>query len=205
VFCEPSSRYREEAYGGDVKKRWAILLFCVVIALVAFAAAENYFYSETTVISWHLSHGSYAELAGYKFKVPPFYYARDTHGLSRLSIEKIPGRVRHGTALISIEFQKQLPPEELQSSRFEQTMAKAQLRKIGERGITLAGKQGICVEFRTDTPNTGHDLTRQLMADIVTIRCSFGENLGSNFLGNSGLKGDFYEIMSTAELQGGQR
>ena len=39
-----------------------------------------------TAITWHLRHGSYAELAGYKFKVPPFYYADDPNGLSRISI-----------------------------------------------------------------------------------------------------------------------
>lgn len=189
-----------------MRKRWAILLLCAVIALVAFAAAESYFSVEATAITWHLRHGSYAELDGYRFKVPPSYYAGDPHGLSRLSINKMPGRVRQGMALISIEFQKKQPsPEELQSSWFEQTMAKAQLRKIGERGITLAGRQDMCEEFRTDTPNNSHDPRTQLMADILTIRCSFGEDLGTSFLGDSGLKGDFYEIMSTAEPQEGHR
>lgn len=186
-----------------MKRRWKVTLGVLVTLLVLVEAAD-YFLAESTAIAWHLRHGSPVELGGYKFQVPYLYYADDPHGLGTLTISKLPGRLQHGMAMITLEFRKQPSPDELRSVVFEQTMARVHLRKTGERGAMLAGRPGTCVEYSEDVSNTGQDRMTHLLSGVVTIRCSFGENLGAGFLGSAELKEEFYEIMRTAEPRKGK-
>lgn len=181
-----------------MKKAWKILLSVIIAGVILTTAAERY-YSETTAILWHLRHGSRAELGGYRFKVPYLYYADDPHGLGSLSITKLPGDVQHGMAFITIDLGKQASPEELRSALYDETMQRAHLRKIAERNASLAGREGVCVEYDHDFADPNQERPARLMSGTTIIHCSFDRYLGARFLGSKELKQDFYEIMRTAE------
>jgi hypothetical protein len=70
-------------------------------------------------------------------------------------------------------------------------------KKVGERTATFAGRSGTCVEY---VPEIGdpriNDFIRE--HDMREIDCRF-DDVAVMLIGTANLKGDFYNIIQTAE------
>jgi hypothetical protein len=171
---------------------------CLSLLVVVFLllACSRYFVTETIALAWHLRHGIHADLEQYRFKIPWLYYADDPGGLPVLSISKLPEHMLPGMALITVKIGRQDPLDEIHTNTSEKGDLSLRIEKIEERSASLAGRPGSCVEYITETSNNTSG--KALLRDF-NIRCVFGNNLGAEFLGSPKLKGDFYEMLRTAE------
>jgi hypothetical protein len=176
-------------------KRRVKLYGLVALVLLAVAGVMTYGNAELSTLVWHLRHGFHAEIGGIRVRVPLAYEADDPHGLSSLSITRLPSRLWRKGGFIIIDFQKLPSPEAMES-------ADALLRKsdpgtgmkrirVGERTAIFAGRQGTCVEYNAETvrpPVSGYE-----------IQCRFGADVSVELIGSPDLKNDFYEMIRTAE------
>lgn len=72
----------------------------------------------------------------------------------------------------------------------------------GEREITMAGREGRCLEYGISMGANNYSLVDK---DTVKIYCWFGNDLRASFLGQSSSTGKFYDILASARVAGGTR
>jgi hypothetical protein len=200
VFCEPSSRYCEEAYGGDVMRRVTVYFFGM-LALLAAAGAMRYDYAEISALAWHAQHGFHVEFGGIRLHIPLSYEAIDPAGTFTLDVIKYSGLVRHGGGVISIglgKWQPSLEDIEAAEARLPKGSVKVKRTKVDERTAVFAGRQGTCVEYIPEFNNSRvNEFLRK--DDMRQIDCRFAGDLSAELMGSVNLKSDFYNMIQTAE------
>jgi len=177
-----------------VKKRLKIYGL-ILVGLVAASILIQYDFAELSAIGWHFRHGFHAEVGGIRLKVPLPYEADDTAGLPSLMISKSPGRLSGPGGLIMVDYQK-LPTQEqrdaaealLQKKGFQSGITEA---RVGERAVSLAGRQGTCTEYNVTMA--------KLRIDSYEIDCQFSGNVSAMLMGSPRLKNDFYDIIQSAQ------
>lgn len=167
----------------------------VALAVLAAAGVMTYGNAELSTLVWHLRHGFHAEIGGIRVRVPLAYEADDPHGLSSLSITRLPSRLWHKGGVIIIYFQKLPSPEAMESAdallRKSDPGTGMKRMRVGERTAMFAGRQGTCVEYNAEIvrpPVNGYE-----------IQCRFGADVSVELIGSPDLKNDFYDMIRTAE------
>lgn len=74
--------------------------------------------------------------------------------------------------------------------------------KKGERKMTMAGRNGRCLEYGI---NVGPNSESLVDNDTIKIYCWFGNDLRASFLGRSSSAREFYEVVASARVAGGTR
>ena len=166
-----------------------------MLTLAAAVAVVGYSYNELSAIAWHVRHGFHTEIAGIRLSVPLAYEAEDPHGLPSLSITKLPGHFSSAGGFILIDLHSRRTPEGIEAAEAlaRQRGMKPAIDRIreGERAAVFAGRQGKCVEYRTEVAQP-----RLRGFEIV---CGFEGEVSAQFLGSPTLKSDFYRIIQSAE------
>ena len=159
---------------------------------------------------WHLLHGFHTEIRDVRVWVPLSYRAIGGtpstlaliafRGLSPTPREE----VKAGTIMINF------PEPELARLPLEITLGQGIIAlntdgpffKKSEREMTMAGRNGRCLEYGI---NTGPNSESLLDNDTIKIYCWFGNDLRASFLGRSSAATAFYEVVASAKMAGGIR
>jgi hypothetical protein len=172
----------------------------IVLTLAAAVAVISYANSELSALVWHVRHGFHAEVWGIKLLVPLSYEADEPQGLPSLSITKLPGHFSGPGGDILIDLRSRISPEGLEAADAlaRQRGIKPVIDKVrvGERPAVFAGRQGKCVEYRTEVV--------EYRLQGFEIVCGFEGEVSVQFLGSPNLKGDFYHIIQSAEAVKGK-
>lgn len=181
-----------------MKRRWKIYL-AVLVALVVAVEVADYLRVETKAFAWHLQHGFHFEFGEIRVKVPLSYEARYLTG-SSLLISRSSGHLWHGAGGITLDFGKHPSSAARQAAMAMLPNASPSLKrkKVGEQPAVFAGRLGNCIESIPEVEQAGlQELFKK--ADMRDIECSFGDDGEAMFIGWGNLKGDFYDIIQTAE------
>lgn len=105
--------------------------------------------------------------------------------------------LRHGTINVSIG-----PASESQALSTDSPLVQLvrsldgiEFAKTGEPTLTLAGREGKCVDYRGSTPP---DDVRWYGEKTVKISCRFGDDAAVSFIGSAASANDFYDIIKSA-------
>lgn len=93
------------------------------------------------------------------------------------------------SSLIKVYFEHRpigIPGQELTPEK----MKLLGLSKIGERKLTMTGRDGACAEYSVKTRSA---------VEIRQAECSFGTELHTSFFGSPERLAEFYEFMQAAE------
>jgi len=143
------------------------------------------------------------EASEVQFRVPLFYRV-DYSSKSNFTMVAVPGflpenpkHLRHGTITVSIGPPSEPPalstdPPVVQLVR---SLDGIEFARTGEPTLTLAGREGRCVEYRGFTPPAD---VRWYGEETVKILCRFGDDAAASFLGSAVSASDFYDIIKSA-------
>jgi len=159
---------------------------------------------------WHVLHGFHCNLRGVRVWVPSSYRAvsgtPDTlaliafRGLNPTPREE----VKAGTIMINFAEPDlaQLPLEIALGQGIISLNTDGPRFKKSEREMTMAGRNGRCLEYGI---NTGPNSKYLVDNDTIKIYCWFGNDLRASFLGRSSSAREFYEVVASARVAGGTR
>jgi hypothetical protein len=159
---------------------------------------------------WHLLHGFHTEIRDVRVWVP-FSYRAVSGTPNSLALIAFRGlnptpreEVKAGTTMINFAEPElvRLPLEITLGQGIIALNTDGPFIKKGEREITMAGRNGRCLEYGI---NTGPNSESLVDNDTIKIYCWFGNDLRASFLGRSSSAGEFYEIVASARVAGGTR
>jgi len=176
----------------------------VLFAFMVASRVESFFH-------WHLLHGFHVEAGEVRFRVPLFYRV-DHSSNSSFTLVAVPGflpespkHLRHGTITVSIgpASESRAPSTDtLPVVQLVRSLDEIEFARTGEPTLTLAGREGKCIEYRGFTPP---DDVRWYGEKTVKIFCRFGDDAEASFLGSAVSASDFYDIIKSAHKFEGSR
>lgn len=159
---------------------------------------------------WHVLHGFHCNLRGVRVWVP-FSYRAVSGTPNTLALIAFRGlnptpreEVKAGTIMINFTESEmaRLPLEITLGQGIIALNTDGPFVKKNERDITMAGRNGRCLEYGI---NTGPYSESLVDSDTIKIYCCFGNDLRASFLGRSSSAREFYEIVASARAAGGTR
>jgi hypothetical protein len=174
------------------------------LAFVMLSSVERFFH-------WHLLHGFHVEAGEVRFRVPLFYRV-DHSSKSSFTMVAVPGLVpenpkhlRHGTITVSIGPARESRSPSTDSPpviQLVRSLDGIEFARTGEPTLTLAGREGKCIE---EGGFTRPDDVRWYGEKTVKIFCRFGDDAVASFLGSAASANDFYDIIKSAHKFEGAR
>jgi hypothetical protein len=152
---------------------------------------------------WHLLHGFHVEASEVQFRVPLFYRV-DYSSKSSFTIVAVPGllpenpkHLRHGTITVGIGPAGESRDRSTESPVIQlvRNLDGIEFARTGEPTLTLAGREGKCIEY---TGFTAPADARWYGEKTVKILCRFGDDAAASFLGSAASASDFYDIIKSA-------
>lgn len=159
---------------------------------------------------WHLLHGFHTEIRDVRVWVP-FSYRAVSGTPNSLALMAFRGlnptpreEVKAGTIMINFAEPElaRLPLEITLGQGIIALNTDGPFIEKGEREITMAGREGRCLEYGISMGANNYSLVDK---DTVKIYCWFGNDLRASFLGQSSSTGKFYDILASARVAGGTR
>lgn len=159
---------------------------------------------------WHLLHGFHTEMRDVRVWVP-FSYSAVSATPGSLALVAFRGlnptprdEVKAGTIMINFSEsdRAQLPLEISLGQGVISLNTNGPFFKKSEREMTMAGRNGRCLEYGI---NTGPNSESLVDNDTIKIYCWFGDDLRASFLGRSSSATEFYEVVASARMAGGTR
>lgn len=191
---------------GRFKKIFVVYVLPLVVffAFIIVSRMERFFH-------WHLLHGFHVDASEVRFRVPLFYRI-DHSSKSSFTMVAVPGflpespkHLRHGTISVSIgpASESRAPStHSLPVVQLVRNLDGIEFARTGEPTLTLAGREGKCIEYRGFTPP---DDVRWYGEKTVKIFCRFGDDAEASFLGSAVSASDFYAIIKSAHKFEGSR
>jgi hypothetical protein len=159
---------------------------------------------------WHLLHGFHAETNGLRIWVPLSYRAiqyDDRHGITLVAYRGLfptpHDDVNAGTMMIDfVESNQPHVPLEIGFGVGAFALnIEGPFHKKSEQEISMAGRNGSCVEYAGDAASGSAGFVDQ---DIIKVNCWFGDDLRASFIGDPSGKQKFFEMIESARQEKGK-
>lgn len=149
------------------------------------AAGTTFFYAP--LAAQQESRLTFFESHGIRFTIPLGYEQRDSKNRNVVLFQ--PQKKLQTLAIVKFYFEHR-PNSAPGSELTPQKMDEFGLTKTGERQMTMAGRDGGCVEYSVRTKSR---------AELVQAECTFGAELHSSFFGEPRNLNYFYGFIRAAE------